>query len=260
MKYQTLGAAASLNPPPKPPPPSDRRTGDQSSTDDADSELMTPTWMPWSGSYRPCTSTEEKVFRISLNALAGDDAAEVRRRDVTAVLNGLRCGLTVDGLIERAPGLEPVRLRAAYEHLDALRLRAADAWRDIVADPCAETFDLRAPVAATMLPRLIFILEGFAQTSPFEFGEAVDQLDSAVRAADDTAEAIELSLSDPELEHGQAVAVGKMLYDPDGASIANWPTYCPRRVGTLSPARVASLLGEPVEGTQLTSPRARQSL
>ncbi|MFN3255961.1 MAG: hypothetical protein ACE37B_09710 [Ilumatobacter sp.] len=248
MSYLTDGAIASTT------TPTDR-------PDDASSaHVPTPTWMPWAGSRRPATTREEAAFRASLDALAGTGTAEVRRRDITAVLNALRCGLTVDQLLERAPGLDATRLRAAYDHLDALRVDAADAWRDIVADPTPDVFDLRAPVAGTMLPRLVFVLEGIAQSSPFEFADVVGQLDEAVRAADDAATAVEARLATVGDDRDEAILVGRLLYDPDGSGIANWPTYCPRRVGTLSPARVAALLGERAEGTQLTSVRAPRTL
>ena len=42
----------------------------------------------------------------------------------------------------------------------------------------------------------------------------------------------------------RSVELGRILYDPSGPALANQPAHLPARIGTLTPSRVATLLGE----------------
>ena len=92
-------------------------------------------WLPWSSSGAISTASREREFIAELTHRAGGVADESTRSDITAVLNALRGGLTIDQLFANAPGLRPERLYGAYERLEALRREASAAWSAIVADP-----------------------------------------------------------------------------------------------------------------------------
>ena len=217
-----------------------------------------PIWSPWHDAGRPCTAAEERRFVDRLRHLArGADVAfdDVRRADVTAMLNALRCGVAADELLERAPGLRPGALVAAHDELDRRRAAAADAWRAIVADGRPEALDAHAERAALLLPRLVTVLDGVRRTEPGRYADVLDELDRSVAVAADAAGSVEERLAATARLAADSRRLGRLLYEARGHGVSGWPTHLAERVTTLSPARVAALLGERVEGTQLVSVR-----
>ncbi|WP_420452473.1 hypothetical protein [Ilumatobacter sp.] len=216
-----------------------------------------PVWSPWADSRRPATVAEEIALRARLVTLSGSTTipfSDVRRADVTAVLNALRCGASADELLARAPGLRPAALATACDELDRRRAGSAAAWRAIEADGSPDALDAHAHGAALLLPRLVAILDGVRVTDPASYGRVLAELVDSVAAAAAHAATIEARLSAAAPDG--APTVGRLLYEPRGDGLSNWPTHLPERLTTLSPARVGALLGERVEGTQLVSVRS----
>ncbi len=207
--------------------------------------LPQASWMPWIGPNRPVSPSEESVFVRDLAALVVERDAEFRRSDVTAVLNALRCGLTVDSLLEQAPGLQPDRLFAAYLELDRLRFASEFAWTAIALSGTLETFHEHREEAAKLLPALIARLDEAERTDPENFDAVLLELAGAVSATGVAVERIEHVLCDASPD--RAVDLGRVVYNPDGSGLTSRADYLPSRVGTLVPTRVASLLGESVE-------------
>lgn len=204
-------------------------------------------WMPWIGGTRPNTTVEEALFVMRLGHLADRQKGEHRRSDITAVLNALRCGLLVDELIERAPGLDVARLYGAYHDLDGRRRRAEAAWTAIVDDPCVEALHRYGIEAGKLVPSLICHLLSVAETSPRLLGAAVQQSASAVRESRACVNAIEHSMQQHAGDTERREGLRRLLYDPEGEGATGRPDFLARRVGTLVPARVAALLGEHVD-------------
>jgi hypothetical protein len=201
-------------------------------------------WQLWPGRNWPAVAAEEAALIDELRR-RGDGPARFERADATAVLNALRCGLDADDLLERAPGLRPWRLVAAWDHLEAARQRAVAAWEVI-----AEERSLNAIVdwAAAAAPLLEAPVRSMLQTSGIRGEDVVaSRAERAVaRVAAVTEQAAELEERLARCEPGDPVGVeiGRMLYDPYRPGVWSDPYFLPPRVGTLTPNRVADLLGE----------------
>ncbi len=215
------------------------------------------TWMPWVGRNRLATPVEELEFVEQLGVFAGDSLVPFRRSDVTAVLNALRCGLRIDELFDKAPGLQPARLFAAYHHLEQRRTAANVAWTSITIAGRIEVFDEHRAEAATLLPSLVTRLDEVAVESPDEFDLVVLQLAAAVASTGAAARRIERVIEAAPDDSERAVELGRVLYNLTGAGVTSRPDFLPHRVGALVPARVAALLGEEV-GESENCTRARR--
>lgn len=215
-------------------------------------------WMPWIGRQRPATPDEEAAFADELARRAAGSEAPVRRSDVTAVLNALRCGLTAAELFEEAPGLRPERLHAAYCELEYLRFEASLAWSTIAASGHIEVFEDHRAAAAKLLPAVVSRLDDVARTAPEEFDLVALQLAAAVASTNAAARRIERVIAAAPAGSTRAVTLGRVLYDPcGGGGVTGRPDFLAHRVGALVPARVAALLGEPVAGESSVCTRGR---
>lgn len=201
-------------------------------------------WMPWVGRGRLASPEEEAVFVDELAWRAGDEPAAVRRSDVTAVLNALRCGLTVEELFERAPGLRADRLYAAYGDLDRRRSASSAAWTEIAVGGCIEVFARHRAEAAKLLPALVTRLDDVAVADPDEFDLVVVQLAAAVASTGAAARRIERVIETSDPESRRAIELGRVLYHHGGEGVTGRPDFLAHRVGALVPARVAALLDE----------------
>ena len=168
------------------------------------------------------------------------------RSDVTAVLNALRGGLTADQLIEKVPGLPPHRLLAAYRDLDQRRSVAADAWRS-----ARRRRHAVGPARARQrcVPRSCRCSSSACwrrpTSAPRPYRTTITRLASYVDATHRNVTEIETALG---LWPERAVELGARLYNPYGDAITNRVDHLARRVGTLTPNRVAALLGEAPTG------------
>lgn len=216
-------------------------------------------WMPWSVANRPATSRDEQRFLSDLRLVAttqswspdhqGGPDDQPQRSDTTVVLNALRCGLTVDDLFERAPGLNPVRVLRAYLDLEARREKAVYAWEWIVADPSDSTLHEWGPDAATLMSPLVGQLLDVARRQPTRYAVTVANFAVRIDEIGRCIVELERALDAEPLGSQQGVELGRILYEPAGSALTNQPTHLPARVGTLTPTRVSTLLGERHEVT-----------
>lgn len=203
-------------------------------------------WLPWRCRNYPATPAEEHRFVAELVGLADLEATSAHTRsDITAVLNGLRGGLTAHELVEHVPGLPPHRLVAAYRDLEHRRADAAAAWDAIVAAGTPAALREHSVAAALLVPVLIDRLWATLAIGEDAFSTTVAKLGAYVEATARNVTEIETAIAVwPE----RAVELGTRLYHPYGDAITNRVDHLARRVGTLTPNRVAALLGESPAG------------
>lgn len=199
-----------------------------------------PIWSPWADATRPSTTTEERRFRARLAAMT-DPAPreEVRRADITALVNALRSGLDADQLLDRAPGLRPARLAAGYDLLDERRLASTAAWNRIVASAAPDAFDHSRDLAAMLIPRCVARLDAAQHAGAGTYARTLDEMRQYVNA--DSTAAAEVEARYDELA---SIEVGRLLYAPRADGIAARPGYLASRLTMLSSVRVAALLGD----------------
>ena len=207
-------------------------------------------WMPWVGRNRLATPEEESVFIEELAARAGEQQVTIRRSDVTAVLNALRCGLTVDELFDRAPGLCPARLHAAYCELERRRYDASMAWTSIAIAGRVTVFEQCRDEAAKLVPALVTRLDEVVVENPGEFDLVLLQLAAAVASTNAAARRIERVIESSPDDSERSVELSRVLYNQGGDAVSSRPEFLAHRVGVLVPTRVAALLGESVTDTE----------
>jgi hypothetical protein len=222
--------------------------------------------MPWRASNRPATTRDERRFLADLRALAqrrgGPDTAErcatddagvhadrQPRSDVTVLLNALRCAMSVQDLFEQAPGLRAGAVLAAYLDLEARRQRAVDAWEQLLADPRPEALEQWGPDAATLMSPAVGQLLEVSRSKPANYAAAVERWGVAVAEVARCVAEVEVALDAERPGSTRSVELGRILYDPAGSGLTGQPAHLPTRIGTLTPSRVATLLGERHEVT-----------
>lgn len=205
--------------------------------------ISTTTWSPWSDARPVTTSASEARFVTDLARRCDERPTPHTRSDTTAVLNALRSGLTVEELLDRAPGLRPSRLYGAYLALDACRVAAVEAWEAIVADPTIDALDHHGDLASRVVPVLVNRLRAVITIAPALLpritGQLADDVDRTTSAVDRTES--ELDRCD---DADAAAEIGRTLYDPTGDCLFARNDHLPARVGALVPRRVAALLDE----------------
>lgn len=209
----------------------------------------TPLWLPWRCRNYPATPAEEHRFVVDLATRADAGPADAsrahKRSDVTAVLNALRGGLSAGELLAHLPGLPPAALLAAYRDLEHRRAAADRAWQALVDDGTEVGLRDHGATASALLPVLIDRLWATLTIGPDAYAATVDKLASYVEATDRNVAEVETAIAIwPE----RAVELGARLYNPYGDAITNRVDHLARRVGTLTPNRVAALLGETPSG------------
>ena len=209
-------------------------------------------WHPWVSRFWPSTAREETAFVADLQARAavGVDAAgrDFDRRDVTALVTALRCGLTVEELLARARGLRPARLLAAHRHLELARAAGQGAWQSIVATPTSAALAHFAPLAATLLPVIVGHLEAIDRRTPRDLERGILTADAEISRTTQSVLLLEERLDACTAPSDRGRAIGSLLYDAYGDGAWALGTFLSPRVGTLVPLRVASLLGEDTPG------------
>lgn len=199
---------------------------------------------PWRGRGWASSAAEERRFLADLAALTGDTVQEPSRADVTALMNALRSGITLEVLLEKAPGLRADRLLGAARDLEARRLAGVAAWHQVVADRTAFGVIEHGPAAGHLLPALMTQLELLALERPGAIGDAITRCEHRAGQALDLAESLEMRINGCVPGCSEAARVGARLYDPEQPSAWSDVFYVPRRLTDLVPERVAGLLRE----------------
>lgn len=203
-------------------------------------------WHVWPGQWWPMLPAQESEFIEDLESLVvGKVAARVDRDDVTALLNALRCGTSVAQLQEVAPGMVPARLVAAYRYLERHRAASELAWARIEADPTPATLHEMAPLAGRLLPVPIHRILSARDHALYErVTEAIAEATSQVHRQRVLAKGLEAELEKHTETSLFAVDLGARLYNPMSPGVYGDAFFLPDRVASLSPVRVADLLGE----------------
>lgn len=186
----------------------------------------------------------------ALTRMAGSDTLpRPRRDDVTLVIDALRCALTAEELVAFAEGVEPARMLVAYRMVDEQRRHSVNAWRRIARSPHLVARGDTPALAARLLPVPIARLRETAETNPSGLPAAVARAVAQIADVAQRAKRLEQQmLLDPQ----QAESHGLLLYNPIDGGAWDLPYFLPPRVGTLSPARLADLLGERQADTAIT--------
>ena len=209
-------------------------------------------WSPWGNSSRPSTAAEETAFIARLRQLGFDQcdsagAVPYARHHITALITGLRNAVRADDLLAKAPGLRAHVLVAAYDAVEAARRDAARAWQMLVATPTADMLEDVGPLAAGLLPVVISRLNALQLRRSADapaLGRVVARINDEIHRTQCRALELE-AMMQAEPENSSASArVAELLYDGCGDGIWSYGTFLAPRVGTLIPARVASLLDE----------------
>ena len=207
-------------------------------------------WSPWYGRRRPSTATQECQFIGRLRELAALDSrptATWKRHDITAIVTALRTALTAEEMLERAPGLEPRVLVAAYDELERRRTRSADAWLAIVAAPGMRAVETHGALAELLLPVAVSHLRALRLRRDGDLGALtaiIEDLAEQIERTGATARLLEAPLDGRVISQSRAEQIGEALYDTFGDGAWSLSSFLPPRVGTLVPARLAALLGE----------------
>lgn len=203
---------------------------------------MTEIFHPWSSRMWPCSPAEEASFVVDLNRTALTTTTEFDRRDVTALVTALRCGLSAEELLDAARGLKPSRLVAAYVELDRRRSISAGAWLAVTEDGTLGALEQYMMAASLLLPGIL----GQVVRDVRRTGDAQRVIvGAAARVNRATGEVLALEQG---LDHGvttlRAREIGALLNDGHETGAWNLEAFLPSRVGSLMPLRVAALLGE----------------
>jgi hypothetical protein len=216
-------------------------------------------WQLWSGRHWPLTVQEEVDLVADLEARTTRHTRTFERGDITAVLNVIRLGLSIDELLAQAPGAKPARLLAGYRALDAKRTAALASFHQLCENPTKAVLARHGARASTLLPVPTFRIAAALQAHLAEPSDvfAASQLTSTVDKVRDLCthagaavileERLLTTLTatprTAEIDY-RAQLVGRNLYNPYEECLWSAQFYLPRRVGDLVPTRVADLLGE----------------
>lgn len=203
---------------------------------------------PWTRRLWLFNADEEAAFVSRLARLASSSrhrrARKWARSDVTLVVTALRAGADADQVCRLVPGVNPYHLVAAYRELERRRSAAFAAWTTIVETPGTRTLLRCAGAAAALLPVPVGRLISISDRGDDAISAAVHTEHGRVEAAwtlfDDTL----THICQAEIDDLERIVAARSLFHPDGTGLIGSPTLLPRRVGEMSPLRVATLLGD----------------
>jgi len=215
-------------------------------------------WHLWPGRHWPASLQEETALLADLESRTKRVNKKFERSDVTALLNILRLGLTIDEVLPYAPGLKFDRLLGAARHIEQLRTLATTALIELIDDPTEENIAHFAKTAAQVAPaptyRIVTAVREYhdnpTPANADRLEKVVAAIDTLIDQAQTTADQLEAHLeafsTSPRSEDSDAKAVelGRALYDPYDECIWGSQFYIPRRLTDLLPYRVSDLLGE----------------
>lgn len=202
-------------------------------------------WHVWPGRHWPLTASEEVAFVTELREHAGGRDNSYDRGDTTALLNAIRCGVTIETVLQHAPGVRAARLLAAYEDLEDRRSHSEDAWWELIDDPHTSAFSHLTPIASRIIPIPVYRLVT-ASGRHLEHAQdpTADRVIHEMKRATAAALVVEEQLVGLPPSSIKGVRLGRELYDPYVPSLWGDPFYLPVRVGSLMPVKVADLLLE----------------
>ena len=205
-------------------------------------------WQLWPGRNWPLTATEELAFEAALVEAANGRKKRrltVARGDITAICNAMRCGLTVDELMTRAPGIKPTVLLAAYDLLEKLRLRSVNAWDQICEQRTLESVVDHGYAARVLVPWGVgLVAADVADATDEEISRRVERALIKIAQTHEHAANIEEKIAQCESPSAVGIELGRVLYDPYDPGVWDRADFVPDRVGVLTPRRLARMLDE----------------
>lgn len=202
-------------------------------------------WHIWPGQLWPADDVTEEALVAALHERV-KRPAKATRDDVTALLTILRCGSSLEHVLEFAPGIRLAGLLGAHQRLDQLRATSVRAWDTVAANPSLPVWSANAKAASQVFPvavdRVVAALESdpTGRRLPSVVGQIQQRMNEMAAAATE----IENRCATTPRTLPQAGALSSLLYNPHGPCVYTDPFYVPRRVAVLSPTRVGDLLGE----------------
>ena len=228
---------------------------------------------PWHaivGRSRPATARDERLFfaalvtnaeilhseeasgRIPIVRTASSFAKDltlvsgtnVDRDIITLMMLSLRSAVTLPELLELAVATDSREMLAGYQLIETRRAAAEQAWYEALMDAADGVVSAAAQEASVMMPSAVrMLIDSPLQSLRMTAARLAEQTEVAHRLAD----ACEQVLDNPPQGHQTPLpSMGRKLYDPYFGGLWHDPMFLPRRVGELSPPRLAALLGEGV--------------
>jgi hypothetical protein len=204
-------------------------------------------WQPWPRLRWPATAQEEAAFVEALrhDATSAKVPRKAHRGDITLVMDALRCALSYEELRDFAVGAPPARLLRAYEIVARELTSATAAWLAIEADPTVHIIIEQAPSAARLLPTPVsYLLNAINDAADVEtLHELVRRTSISLKRVHVEAAELETQLASATTRR-VAAEIGLQLYNPMEPSLWEHPFFMPTRVGSITPTRIADLIGE----------------
>lgn len=204
-------------------------------------------WHPWPARNWPALSHEEETFVQELRSFGEPQSKDAERGDYSILLDALRCGLDLTTLREYLPGVNPQILLWVYEDLEKRRRCAVEAWRSVEEAPTLDAFIESSAKCSSLLSLAVSRVLPYAiKASEESFQASVKSVMLEMSKASKEAAEVESQLHGIERPSEQGVLLGRTLYNPYNPGLWGSPYFVPPRVGTLTPVRVRSLLGESI--------------
>lgn len=202
-------------------------------------------WQALDGQGWPFTAAQEAVFVEDLRR-ASAGAVTPTRPSVTCLINALRCGVTLAELLEVLPGVNPAALLSAHVRLEATLHETLTSWQRIVDRPTVGSLSRHSPRASLLFPAVTQGIAALASRVPDEAAVVSAVVNAAERMQRTRARAdgLEALLTSLPSRDPRGVAAGRGLHDIASPSLWADDHFSPRRVGELSPIRIADLWGD----------------
>jgi len=200
---------------------------------------------------------QERVFVLELKERSVDSKKKGRynRDDLIIVLTALRCGTSVDILLKMAEGSDVKNLYISYLKLEEKRLKAVEAWNDLILYPDyahvlknKNSIKKIMPFVGSKLDDIVLEVES-ESIKKEQMLDKIMYIASNVTKVSMLASSKENELSDfinkrNNISEKKAIEIGVELYDPIRPGIYGNNFYLPNRVASLTPMRVRDLLNE----------------
>lgn len=198
-------------------------------------------YSPWPGQNKPHTAAGETRFIRKLGRMGGTSTRRrvvnppesLRRSYLSACVTALRAGQDPADVLNMMAKVHPLDLRDAYRAADRKLRAAVRAWDRLIEDPSPEALEKYGESAYRIAPTLVTMLREDPTI-------VVSDLRRALARADEQVAAAEKAL---EKSRGNAREASDLLMAP-GTGLWNGTCFIPRRVGQLTPTRLAHLLEE----------------
>lgn len=209
----------------------------------------TSLWQFWPGLGWPATASAEIEFLEQLQAVSKlypeIKSNSVTRDDITALINALRCNISVATLTNLAPGINPNALLAAHQKIKKLLDKAVIDALGLLNQGIESRPDKISKAAVLIPVPAARVALSISLNSKPHLDSTLAQMRNLIEKTTIHVNHVESWLE----QHGDGVkhtkdSLGHLLYKPNGDSLWTSPYFIPTRVGQINPRRLACLLGE----------------